>query len=665
MLVLIAMALSAVSGLPGIFMARASAGGQRAACGLMCAAALAGLTGACMGLRPGLAGSCAFPWPAAGNAMIGLDALSAFFLVPVFLFGGLGSIYGLGYWPQERHPGSARKLQAFWGLAVAGMGLLLVGKHALAFMLGWEIMALSAFFLITAEDRESESRRAGFIYLIATHLGTLTLFGMFALWRWATGSFALEPIAAEAADIGALNALFFLALVGFGLKAGVMPLHFWLPGAHANAPSHVSAMLSGVMLKMGIYGLVRFLFLLPAPPASWGGLVLGLGALSGLLGVVFAIGQHDIKRLLAYHSIENIGIILMGLGLAMLGRSAGRDDWLVLGLGGCLLHVWNHSLFKSLLFLGAGSVVRGARTRRIDLLGGLARSMPWTAAMFLVGAVAICGLPPLNGFVSELLVYLGLFGTAAIPGGKVSAAVVAAPILAMIGALALACFVKVYGIVFLGSPRRPDSVPAPESPACMLAPMLFLAGCCVAIGCAAALLGPPLDSAIAAASSALPRELPRVAALAPLTAVSIASGSAIAVIASIAAFQGLRARRVRRAPTWDCGYASPDPRMQYTASSFARTIESMFAWALRPRERVPLIEGPFPQSASMESHVDDAVLDRLIVPAARWTQRLFGWFRRFQQGLTQHYILYVLVALALLLGTLIPFGDLISRLFER
>ena len=288
--------------------------------------------------------------------------------------------------------------------------------------------------------------------------------------------------------------------------------------------------------------------------------------------------------------------------------------------------------------------------------------MPWTAAMFLVGAVAICGLPPLNGFVSELLVYLGLFGTAAIPGGRVSAAVVAAPILAMIGALALACFVKVYGIVFLGSPRRRDSVPARESPASMLAPMLFLAGCCFAIGCAATLLGPLLDSAIAAAS---PQELPRVAALAPLTAVGIASGIAIAVIASIAAFQSLRARRVRRAPTWDCGYASPGPRMQYTASSFARTIESMFAWALRPRA------GPFDRRSlpsergRMESHVDDAVLDSLIVPAARGTQRLFGWFRRPQQGLTQHYILYVLVALALLLGTLIPFGDLISRLFER
>ena len=203
------------------------------------------------------------------------------------------------------------------------------------------------------------------------------------------------------------NALFFMALLGFGLKAGMMPLHFWLPSAHANAPSHVSAMLSGIVLKMGIYGLLRMLSLLPSPLPIWGGLILFLGVVSGLLGVVFAIGQHDLKRLLAYHSVENIGIILMGLGLAMLGRCAHRPEWVVLGLAGCLLHVWNHSLFKSLLFLCAGSVVHGAHTREIDRLGGLAKVMPWTAGLFVVGAVAICGLPPLNGFVSELLVYMG------------------------------------------------------------------------------------------------------------------------------------------------------------------------------------------------------------------------------------------------------------------
>ena len=695
-LILIAMALSAVSGLPGLFMARGSAWAQRIAVILMCAASLAGLSGAFLGLLvPGIAAGSAFPWPLAGppslgteGGLVGIDGLSSFFLVPVFLVGCLGSIYGLGYWPQAHRPASARRLQLFWGLLVAGMALLLVAKHALTFILGWEVMALSSFFLIAAEDRESESRKAGFIYLIATHIGSLSIFAMFALWKWTTGSFALGLISAGAAGMGALSALFFLALMGFGLKAGIMPLHFWLPGAHANAPSHVSAMLSGVVLKMGVYALVRFVFLMPEAPPSWGGAVLGLGMIGGLLGVVFAIAQHDLKRLLAYHSIENIGIIMMGLGLAMLGRSAHRADWLVLGLAGCLLHVWNHGLFKSLLFLGAGSAIRGARTRRIDLMGGLAKSMPWTAALFLAGAVAICGLPPLNGFVSELLVYLGLFRTVGLPGEPVSAAVVAAPVLAMIGALALACFVKVYGIAFLGSSRRPDSGPLSggvrESPVSMLAPMSVLALCCALIGCVPALVGPLLDAAIgsvvaigyvvggaagavntAAVSPATLGELPRIADLAPLRPIGLVSGILLVTIVCLAAFQWLRSRRVRRVPTWDCGYAAPGPRMQYTASSFARTITAMFAWALRPRESVPRIEGAFPAPSRLESHVDDAVLDGLILPAARGTARLFGWFRRFQRGLAQQYILYILVILVLLLCTLIPFGDLIPRIFSR
>jgi hydrogenase-4 component B len=707
-----AILLSALSGVPGLFASRRSAWGQRLAAVLMGGASIAGLLGAATVLVGGPSADGFFPWPAAGDSIVGVDALGAFFLMPVFLMGGLGSIYGLGYWPCRRHPGNAARLQVFWGLLVAGLALLVASRHAMAFLFGWELMALSAYFLVATEDQRGESRRAGLIYLIATHIGTLALFGFFALWRSITGSWDFRPISAEASSLVALNLLFLLALLGFGLKAGVMPLHFWLPGAHAAAPSHVSAILSGLVLKMGIYGLLRFLSLLPDPPPAWGAIILALGAVSGLAGVAFAIAQHDLKRLLAYHSIENIGIILMGLGLAMLGRSAHRPEWIVLGLGGCLLHVWNHFLFKSLLFFGAGSVVHATRTREIDSLGGLAKSMPWTASLFLVGAVAICGLPPLNGFISELLVYFGLFGTLDIGGpvsaaGGAGAAVLAAPVLATIGALAVACFVKVYGVVFLGAPRSRKSLVEGESPLTMLLPMIVLAALCALIGLAPGLVAPILDGVIAtwmpasgspgnlAPATALPATtmladglpattmladglpastmladgLPAIGSLVPLGIVgamtlSIAGLGLVAVI--VAVLIGRRRGSSRSpVPTWDCGYAAPTARMEYTASSFAASIVSLYSWLLRPREAKPRIEGPFPDAAGLESHVDDIVLDRILIPATRRAERGFGWFRRFQQGLAQNYVLYILIAVILLLGTLVPFRDIIMRLFAR
>lgn len=660
-LILAGLGLAAASGLPALALPRGSPWGQRLAACLMALAGLAGCAGAGAGLFEPPTASVALRWPAVGDSFLGLDPLSAFFLIPVFAVGALASIYGLGYYPQARNRRTARRLQLFFGLLVAGMGLLVIARQALAFLIGWEAMALSAFFLVATEDDRAESRRAAFVYIVATHVGTLTLFGMFALLRSVTGSFALSPLAATV-GVGAMNGLFFLALLGFGLKAGMMPLHFWLPGAHAASPSHVSAMLSGVVLKMGIYGLLRMIWLIPRLPAAWGAAVLALGAVSGLLGVVFALAQHDMKRLLAYHSVENIGIILMGLGLAMLGRSSGRAELLVLGLAGCLLHVWNHSFFKSLLFLGAGSVVRATGTRAIDRLGGLAKKMPWTAAFFLAGAVAICGLPPMNGFVSEFLIYLGLFdGLAA---GQAGAAI-AAPILAMIGALALACFVKVGGAVFLGSARGARAESADESPAAMLIPMAVLAAACAAIGLAPWLLPPVLDSVVASwvgGSQPSLGSLPSLGSVANLGYVGAASAAVLGLAALIALPMARAVRRAKAGVTWDCGYAAPTSRMQYTASSFARGLVGMFSWTLRPPKEPARLTGAFPAAAALHGEVDDAVLDRALVPALRGLERLSLWSHRFQAGQTQQYVLYILIALALMSLTLIPFDRILAML---
>lgn len=276
-LILVATALAASSGFPSLFMRKGSLAGQRICVLFMVLASAFGLSGAFLGISGGPSSPLAFPWPAIGDSILRLDALSAFFMVPVFLIGGLGAIYGLGYWPASENQGNAKKLQVFWGLLVAGMALLLAARHALAFLLGWELMALASFFLITVEDEREDCRTAGWIYFIAAHVSSLLLFGLFAYWKKATGSFDLVPLPPGLLSPRALSAVFCVALVAFGLKAGIMPLHFWLPGAHASGPSHVSAILSGVVLKMGVYGLIRFIWLLGTPPASWGVAVLLLG----------------------------------------------------------------------------------------------------------------------------------------------------------------------------------------------------------------------------------------------------------------------------------------------------------------------------------------------------------------------------------------------------
>lgn len=657
-LVVGAIVLAGCSGLPGLVCPRPDRRGQKAAAWLVILAALAGSGGAALAL----AGETAATWHG-----IALDALSAWFLIPVLLLGALGSVYGESYWPQSSHPDNGRRLRLFWGWLMAGMGLLLIARHGIVFLMGWETMALAAFFVIATEDDQATVRSSAWVYLVATHLGTLCLFALFALFRKATGSFALHSLTADETGIGLLTAMFLLALVGFGLKAGIMPLHFWLPGAHANAPSHVSAFLSGVLIKMGIYGLVRILSLLPAPPIAWGVLLLLAGVVSALGGVLFAIAQHDLKRLLAYHSVENIGIIVMGLGLAVLGRSTGHPDWVLLGLAGCLLHVWNHGLFKGLLFLVAGSVVHATGTREIDTLGGLGRRMPWTAALFATGAVAICGLPPLNGFVSELLVYLGLLRTATVPATPVwPLAALSAPALAMVGALAVACFVKVFGAVFLGMARTPVAEQAHEAPPEMRGTMLVLAGLCLLIGLAPALIVAPLGQACACANPDF-QVGTNLASLAPFAWLSVANGALLLLlgIGGVLCLRLLRCLPVRRPGTWDCGYALPTSRIQYTASSFAQFLGSIFAWLFRPQVHHPQVTGAYPTATRFASHVSDLVLDRCLLPLARTAERWLGAFRRLQQGLAQSYLFYILAAVLAMLVCTMPLGQIIKRWFCR
>jgi hydrogenase-4 component B len=369
-----------------------------------------------------------------------------------------------------------------------------------------------------------------------------------------------------------------------------------------------------------------------------------------VLGVVFAIGQHDLKRLLAYHSVENIGIICMGLGLAMMGRSMGRLDLVALGLAGSLLHVWNHGLFKSLLFLSAGSVLHATGTREMDHLGGLLARMPRTGIAFIVGAVAICGLPPLNGFVSELLIYLGLFRVATGPGDRIwLAGAFAAPALALVGALAIACFVKAFGVAFLGQPRTAGAAAARECGRLMALPMAVLAGGCALIGIGPSLLAPMLDGAVAAWAPERARELAPLAELAPLEAVTMTAIGMIVGLGLAGAALHARTRRAAAAGTWDCGYAAPAATMQYTSSSFAQMLVRIFSWALWPEERSPRIAGVFPRGAAFHSDVPDVVLDRGVLPAARSMERLFSWLQWLQRRSINVYLLYILITLVSLL----------------
>lgn len=564
-----------------------------------------------------------------------IDALSAMFLMLVAVVGAAGAVYGYEYWGDRDHSASAARGCFWWNILLAAMAAVLTLSNGLHFLIAWETFALAGYFLVTL-DQGVPARRAGWLYLAASHAGTLALFAFFAALAAAHGTWDLGPMREESLP----NSLFWLMLFGFGMKAGFMPCHIWLPSAHANAPSHVSAVMSGVAIKMGIYGIFRFCGWLPTPGGAGNVLVL-IGAVTAVAGIAMAFMQTDLKRVLAYCSVENIGIILAGLGAAMLA-SEKKAAWSALALGGSLLHVWNHGLFKSLLFFGAGSVLHATGTREMSQLGGLWRIMPWTAGTTLVGILSVSALPPLNGFVSEWLLYRSFFGLAI--EVREYSGVLGALGLAVGGAVALAAFVKFGSMIFLGTARSDAASSAHECGTLMRGVLVTLALLCVLVGGLAALLWAPAARAAAAWAG----QTPSLAGnpLAPLgiaqPVVMLTAILAVALVARAAAKNGLR-----RTETWSCGSYVNTPRLQYSAASFSGILGDWLALLFRPNLFKLRPHGLFPMNARSLARWRDTILSRAVAPCAHMIRRASKFAIHLQHGRLQFYIIYVAVGIAL------------------
>ncbi len=572
----------------------------------------------------------------------GIDPLSAIFMIPLLILAAASSLYGTRYFGS--HP-AGRSHWFYFSLLVSGMVMVLLARNAVLFILAWEIMSLSSFFLVINDKKNPDAIRAGWTYFVTAHVGTAFLLVLFLQLSASAGSFDFHAWTGIHFSAARADAVFILALIAFGLKAGFIPFHVWLPLAHPAAPSHVSALMSGIMIKMGIYGLMRLLTFIAPFHSWWGMLLIALGAISGILGVLFALGQHDIKRLLAYHSVENIGIILLGIGIGMTGVAFGSSTIALFGFAGGLLHVVNHALFKGLLFLGAGAVIRQTGSGEIDRLGGLLKKMPRTGSLFFVGAIAICGLPFFNGFISELFIYVaGISGAVHAPQPLLALLSLAVIIsLALIGGLAVACFTKVFGIVFLGEARTKTELTPTEAPAPMLWSMGLLAALCLLIGLFSMAMLPVLirpvlmffGPADAAARTLFPLTL----------TVSIILGLLALAAVFFYAWRSImkrRGRAVTGAVTWDCGYSQPGPTMQYTASSFAAPLIKHFQLPLHGHEQLRNDRELFPMDNwSFHAGVDDWFLTRLFSPLVRSLDRAFSLLRWFQSGKTGQYVFYI------------------------
>jgi len=608
--------------------------------------------------------------PVAGGLALRLDPLGAFFLILIGLGAIPAAIYGAGYSAAyEDGRASLRLLGVMFNLFLLTMSLVPLANNVLTFLLMWEGMSLTSYFLVITESSDEGTLHAGLWYVAMTHAGLVILLSAFALlMNGGSGAFADLRAGAASLSPAIRGTIFVLAFLGFGSKAGIVPLHVWLPRAHPAAPSHVSALMSGVMIKMGVYGLLRVgLDLLGGGPTWWGALVLIVGAASAILGILYALMEDDLKRLLAYSSVENVGLIFIGVGAGFLFGARDIRGAAALAFIAALYHALNHAAFKSLLFMSAGSVLHATRTRDMNLMGGLIKRLPWTALFFLVGAVAIAGLPPLNGFVSEWLLFQSL-----LPGVSISQPVIAAlmtvavGLLALTGGLAAAGFVKAFGITFLAVPRSREAARAHEAAFSMRIGMGLLTLTSVGLGIAPFAVLRPLARVVAglgglpteAVSLTLNVSLQTPNGFARVSPTLVALGLLVVVSLVLLGIRIARINsRLRVSDTWGCGRVGQTPRMEYTSTAFAEPLRRVFAELYRPSKELTIDFHPeskyFVQSIEFSSEIRSWFEEFLYEPVLGLVHRLSGQARRVQSGSAHGYLAYIFIMLVLLLSALL------------
>jgi hydrogenase-4 component B len=605
---------------------------------------------------------------AAGGLLVHLDPLGAFFLAVVGVGGLPAALYGASYTAAYEGRISLGVFGLMFNVFLLGMSVVPCAGNIFTFVIAWELMSLASYFLVMTESEELETRQAGLWYAAMTQFSFVLLLPMFLMLAPGAGrtTFADLRLGAATLDPFLRSVVFVLAVIGFGTKAGIVPLHVWLPRAHPAAPSHVSALMSGVMIKLGIYGLMRIVFdLLGGGPAWWGGVLLVTGSVSALLGVLYALMEHDLKRLLAYHSVENIGIIIIGLGAGAILQSYGLHALATIGFAAALFHTLNHACFKALLFLAAGNVVHETHTRNMEQMGGLIKRMPQTAVLFLLGSAAISALPPLNGFASEWMVFQALLAGTNIPRPEVAIGFpVAVGMLALASGLAAACFVKAFGISFLAMPRSAHATNAREAPAPMRLAAWSLAGACVVLGVGASVVVPALYRVLESINGFVPDPsvtpapglwiaAPR--ALGHLSPVLLAALLGAILVITVFFVRRIHGQPFRLADTWGCGRIAQTPRMEYTASAFAEPLRRVFAELYRPTQDLTVSVHPdsphFVQSITFTSEVHPWFEQALYDPIIRAFRAAAAKVRGLQSGSVHLYLVYVVGALLVALAS--------------